>query len=114
MHGYWIQKWVLISCIGNLAGPTSRVAIDIESQINSGVYTYVLWVNDSNKRKNIGTLIWRIWIKFKMATDDMFFVIVIEDIYMVRKHSLVYLNMHMLLPCQPVIKFDSWYPMFTI
>ena len=42
-----------------------------------------------------------------MATDDMFFVIVIEDMYMVKKHFLVYLNMHMLLPYQPVIKFDS-------
>ena len=30
----------------------------------------------------------------------------IEDIHMVRKHSLVYLNMYiMLLPYQPVIKF---------
>ena len=66
------------------------------------------------KKKHIGTLLWRIWIKFKMATDDMFFVIVIEDIYMVRKHSFVYLNMRMLLPYQPVIKFASWYPMFKI
>ena len=66
------------------------------------------------KKKHIETLFWRIWIKFKMATDDMFFVIVIEDIYMVRKQSFVYLNMHMLLPYQPVIKFESWYPMFTI
>ena len=27
-----------------------------------------------------------------MTTDDMFFVFVIEDIYMVRKHSFVYLH----------------------
>ena len=31
----------------------------------------------------------------------------IEDIHMVRKHSFVYLNMYMLLPYQPVIKFES-------
>ena len=38
----------------------------------------------------------------------------IEDIHMVRKHHYFYLNMYMLLPYQPVIKFESWYPMFTI
>ena len=65
------------------------------------------------KKNHTGTLLWRIWIKFKMATDEMFFVI--EDIHMVKKHSFVYLNMYiMLLPSQPVIKFEFWYPMFTI
>ena len=38
----------------------------------------------------------------------------IEDMHMIRKHSFVYLNTYMLLPYQPVIKFESWYPMFTI
>ena len=45
-----IQKLVLISCIGNLAGPTSRVAIEIESQF--WCLHLCLWVNDSNE-KNI-------------------------------------------------------------
>ena len=31
----------------------------------------------------------------------------IEDIHMVRKHSYLHLNMYMLLPYQPVIKFES-------
>ena len=32
----------------------------------------------------------------------------IEDIYVVGKHSLVYLNMYMLLLYQPVVKFESF------
>ena len=31
----------------------------------------------------------------------------IEDIHMVRKHSFVYLNIYMLLPYQPAMKFES-------
>ena len=83
-----IQTWVQ---------PGQHLELQLKYNHNSDVYTYVLWVNDSNEKKNhIGTLLWRIWIKFKMATDDILFVIVIEDIYMDRKHSFVYLNMHML------------------
>ena len=38
------------------------------------------------KKKHTGTLLWRIGIKFKMATDEMFFVIVLKTLLRVFEH----------------------------
>ena len=79
--------------------------LQLEKNHNSGVYTYVFWVNDSNKKKHTGTLADLNKIQDGHRRNVLCYCI--ADINMVRKHSFVYLNMYMLLPYQPVIKFES-------
>ena len=109
MHGYWIlfflselvhcvqlpiQNWVLISRVSSCNWNRNTVLV-------STLMFSVLMIR--MEKKHTGTLLWRIWLKFKMATDEMFFVIVLKTSTWLDKHFFVYLYMYMLLPYQPVI-----------
>ena len=48
-----------------------------------------------------------------MATDELFFVIVLKTSTWLENTPSCIWTYIMLLPYQPVIKFESWYPMFT-
>ena len=62
-----IQKWVLISWASSCNW--NRITILVSTPMFSGLMIRM--------EKNILEH-WRIWIKFKMATDEMFFVIVLK------------------------------------
>ena len=81
--------------------------LQLEENNNSGVKTYVFWVNDSNGKKQYWNIIMADLNKIQDGHRRNALWYCIEDIHMVRKHSFVYLNMYMLLPYQPVIKFES-------
>ena len=64
-----IQKWVLISWVSSFN--RNRITTLVSTPMFSGLMIRM-------GKPHTGTLLWRIWIKFKMATDEIFFDIVLK------------------------------------
>ena len=80
--------------------------LQLESQYSGVFYTYVFWVNDSKGIKPYWNIIMADLNKIQDGHRRNVLCYCIEDIHLVRKDSFV-LNMYILLPHQPVIKFES-------